>query len=138
MHFKLAILTALARRPDGRATLVNDDCLRALAGLPEASIDVVFADPPYFLSNGGTTCKSGKRVSVDKGAWDKSLGIDDNHEFNRTWLAACQRVLAPNGTIWVSGTRHVIYTVGFAMQQLGYKLHNELVWEKPNPQPNLS
>jgi site-specific DNA-methyltransferase (adenine-specific) len=124
--------------PDGRATLVNDDCLRALAGLPEASIDVVFADPPYFLSNGGTTCKSGKRVSVDKGAWDKSLGIDDNHEFNRTWLAACRRVLRPNGTIWVSGTSHVIYSVGFAMQQLGFKLLNEIVWEKPNPPPNLS
>jgi site-specific DNA-methyltransferase (adenine-specific) len=118
--------------------LVHDDCLRALAGLPEGSIDLVFADPPYFLSNGGTTCKSGKRVSVDKGAWDKSLGVDDNHAFNRTWLAACQRVLRPNGTIWVSGTSHVIYSVGFAMQQLGFKLLNEIVWEKPNPPPNLS
>jgi len=123
---------------DGRVTLVHDDCLRALAGIPEGSVDLVFADPPYFLSNGGTTCKSGKRVSVDKGTWDKSLGVDDNHAFNRTWLAACQRVLRPNGTIWVSGTSHVIYSVGFAMQQLGFKLLNEIVWEKPNPPPNLS
>lgn len=126
------------RSADGRATLHHGDCLEILAELPEASVDVVFADPPYFLSNGGSTCKSGKRVSVDKGAWDRSLGVDENHEFNRTWLAACQRVLAPNGTIWVSGTSHVIYSVGFAMQQLGFKLLNEIVWEKPNPPPNLS
>ena len=123
---------------DGRVTLVHDDCLHALTCLPESSIDLVFADPPYFLSNGGTTCRSGKRASVDKGAWDKSLGVDDNHAFNRTWLAACQRVLRPNGTIWVSGTGHVIYSVGYAMQQQGFKPLNEIVWEKPNPPPNLS
>ncbi|HWB73773.1 MAG TPA: DNA methyltransferase [Nannocystaceae bacterium] len=126
------------RTPDGVATLLQGDCLERLAELPEASIDVVFADPPYFLSNGGTTCKSGRRVSVDKGAWDRSLGVDDNHSFNRAWLAACQRVLTPNGTIWVSGTSHVIHSVGFAMQQLGFKMLNEIVWEKPNPPPNLS
>jgi site-specific DNA-methyltransferase (adenine-specific) len=139
----LAIASSLASSvfwsaDDGRVALVHDDCLHALTCLPESSIDLVFADPPYFLSNGGTTCRSGKRASVDKGAWDKSLGVDDNHAFNRTWLAACQRVLRPNGTIWVSGTSHVIYSVGFAMQQLGFKLLNEIVWEKPNPPPNLS
>jgi site-specific DNA-methyltransferase (adenine-specific) len=139
----LAIGTSLAPNiawstADGRVTLVHDDCLKALAALPEGAIDLVFADPPYFLSNGGTTCKSGRRAAVDKGAWDRSLGIDENHEFNRAWLAACRRVLRPNGTIWVSGTSHVIYSVGFAMQQLGFKLLNEIVWEKPNPPPNLS
>jgi site-specific DNA-methyltransferase (adenine-specific) len=102
------------------------------------SFDVVFADPPYFLSNGGTTCKNGKRASVNKGKWDQSRGADENHAFNRDWLAACQRVLKPNGTIWVSGTSHVIYSVGFAMQQLGFKLLNDVIWEKPNPPPNLS
>lgn len=126
------------RSADGRATLHHGDCLEVLARLPEKSIDVIFADPPYFLSNGGSTCKSGKRVSVDKGAWDRSLGVDDNHEFNRSWLSACQRLLTDNGTIWVSGTSHVIYSVGFAMQQLGFKMLNEIVWEKPNPPPNLS
>jgi site-specific DNA-methyltransferase (adenine-specific) len=126
------------RSTDGRATLHHGDCLEVLARLPEKSVDVIFADPPYFLSNGGTTCKSGKRTSVDKGAWDRSLGVDDNHEFNRTWLAACQRLLTDDGTIWVSGTSHVIYSVGFAMQQLGFKMLNEIVWEKPNPPPNLS
>ena len=103
-----------------------------------ASVDCIFADPPYFLSNGGTTCKSGRRAKVDKGAWDKSLGVEENHNFNRRWLASCQKALKPNGTIWVSGTSHVIYSVGFAMQQLGFKLLNEIVWEKPNPPPNLS
>lgn len=124
--------------PDGRATLFNEDCLVALEGLEEGSVDLVFADPPYFLSNGGTTCKAGRRVSVDKGGWDRSRGVEENHAFNRRWLESCRRVLAPNGTIWVSGTSHVIYSVGFAMQQLGFKLLNEIVWEKPNPPPNLS
>lgn len=126
------------RSEAGDVTLLHGDSLERLAELPEASVDVVFADPPYFLSNGGTTCQSGKRVAVHKGAWDRSRGVEDNHEFNRRWLAACQRVLTPNGTIWVSGTSHVIYSVGFAMQQLGFKLLNEIVWEKPNPPPNLS
>jgi len=77
-------------------------------------------------------------VSVNKGDWDKSKGPGANHEFNRAWLAACQRVLKPNGSIWVSGTAHVIHSVGFAMQQLGFKLLNDISWVKPNPPPNLS
>ncbi len=124
--------------PEGRARLFHGDSLAVLAALPAESVDVIFADPPYFLSNGGMTCKAGKRASVDKGAWDQSRGVEENHEFNRAWLAACKRVLKPNGTIWVSGTGHVIYSVGYAMQQLGFKPLNEIVWEKPNPPPNLS
>lgn len=126
------------RSPDGQVTLFQGDCLQTLENIDPESIDVIFADPPYFLSNGGTTCKSGRRVKVDKGGWDRSRGIEDNHTFNRTWLELCRRALKPNGSIWVSGTSHVIYSVGFAMQQLGYKLLNEIVWEKPNPPPNLS
>lgn len=118
--------------------LINDDCFAALARLEEASVDCIFADPPYFLSNGGTTCKNGKRTKVDKGKWDRSKGVEENHAFNLKWLELCQRVLKPNATIWVSGTSHVIYSVGFAMQQLGFKQLNEIVWEKPNPPPNLS
>lgn len=109
-----------------------------MASLPAQSVDVIFADPPYFLSNGGTTCQSGRRTRVDKGRWDRSQGVAENHQFNVDWLEACQRVLAPNGTIWVSGTLHVIYSVGFAMQQVGFKLLNDIIWEKPNPPPNLS
>lgn len=126
------------RSADGRVRLFKGDCTAILAALPAESVDVIFADPPYFLSNGGSTCRAGKRTSVDKGAWDVSQGPDENHAFNHKWLAACNRVLRPNGTIWVSGTSHVIYSVGYAMQQQGFKQLNEIVWEKPNPPPNLS
>jgi site-specific DNA-methyltransferase (adenine-specific) len=77
-------------------------------------------------------------VRVHKGDWDKSRGADGNHEFTRAWPAAAQRILKPNGSMWVSGTAHVIHSVGFAMQQLGFKLLNDISWVKPNPPPNLS
>jgi len=118
--------------------LYKQDCLNILSQIPENSIDMIFADPPYFLSNGGITCYAGRMVSVDKGQWDKSKGVQANHEFNKNWLSACQRVLTPNGTIWVSGTSHIIYSVGFAMQELGFKILNDISWFKINPPPNLS
>jgi site-specific DNA-methyltransferase (adenine-specific) len=118
--------------------LYQGDSLELLALLPESSVDLIFADPPYFLSNGGITCHAGKMVSVNKGAWDKSQGPAANHKFNPAWLSACQRILKPNGSLWVSGTAHVIHSVGFAMQQLGFKLLNDISWVKPNPPPNLS
>jgi len=108
------------------------------AKYPEGRFDCIFADPPYFLSNGGISCHAGKMVKVDKGDWDKSRGPELNHEFNTEWLRRCQRVLKPNGTIWVSGTHHVIFSIGYAMQQLGFKILNDIAWEKPNPPPNLS
>jgi site-specific DNA-methyltransferase (adenine-specific) len=126
------------RAPDGRARLIRGDSLEVLEQLPEQSFEVIFADPPYFLSNNGTTCQAGKRVSVNKGKWDASMGAQDNHEFNKRWLAACQRLLSKDGTIWISGTAHVIFSVGYALQELGFKLLNDIVWEKPNPPPNLS
>ena len=105
---------------------------------PAGRFDVIFADPPYFLSNGGITCHAGKMVKVDKGQWDKSNGPEMNHEFNTAWLSRCQKLLKSNGTIWVSGTHHVIHSVGYAMQQLGMKILNDITWGKPNPPPNLS
>ncbi|KRG71728.1 DNA-methyltransferase [Pseudoxanthomonas dokdonensis] len=127
---------------DGRALLYHANCLefldRVIERHPEGLFDMVFADPPYFLSNGGVTCHGGKMVKVDKGDWDKSRSPDLNHEFNSQWLQRCQAALKPNGTLWVSGTHHVIYSVGFAMQQLGMKILNDIVWEKPNPPPNLA
>ncbi len=105
---------------------------------PDGWFDMIFADPPYFLSNGGITCHAGKMVAVHKGDWDKSRGPEENHQFNTEWLRRAKRVLKPNGTIWVTGTHHVIFSVGFAMQQLGYKILNDIAWEKPNPPPNLS
>lgn len=124
--------------PKHHITIYQGDCLELLPALPEGSVDVIFTDPPYFLSNDGITCHAGRMVSVNKGQWDRSRGAEENHTFNRMWLAACQRVLKPNGTIWVSGTSHVIHSVGFSMQQLGFKLLNDITWVKPNPPPNLS
>ncbi|CAK0775219.1 Modification methylase DpnIIB [Gammaproteobacteria bacterium] len=109
-----------------------------ISKFPEGKFDMIFADPPYFLSNGGITCHAGKMVKVDKGQWDKSKGPEFNHEFNSAWLSRCQRLLKANGTLWVSGTHHVIHSVGYAMQQLGLKILNDIIWEKPNPPPNLS
>ena len=118
--------------------LFQGDSLELLERFEPESFDMIFADPPYFLSNGGVTCKNGRMVSVDKGTWDKSLGVEENHAFNTRWLAACQTLLKPNGTIWVSGTHHVIFSIGFGMQQLGFKLLNDVSWFKVNPPPNLS
>jgi site-specific DNA-methyltransferase (adenine-specific) len=119
--------------------LLKGNCIDILNNhFDENTFDMIFADPPYFLSNGGVTCHAGKMVSVDKGGWDKSKGVEENHKFNIEWLKACQRVLKPNGTIWISGTTHIIYSIGFALQSLGYKILNDIVWYKPNASPNLS
>jgi site-specific DNA-methyltransferase (adenine-specific) len=116
-------------------TLLKGDCIEILNQARENSVDMIFADPPYFLSNGGITCHAGKMVSVNKGKWDKSKGVKENHDFTLAWLKACQRVLKPNGTIWVSGTTHIIFSVGFAMQELGYKILNDIIWYTHNTRP---
>ncbi|RJQ33161.1 MAG: site-specific DNA-methyltransferase [Actinobacteria bacterium] len=118
--------------------LIIGNCLKEMPLLKASSIDLIFADPPYNLSNGGITCHAGRMVSVNKGDWDKSNGHDADFKFHKQWLKECQRLLTPNGTIWVSGTHHVIYRVGFAMQELGFKILNEISWFKPNAAPNLS
>lgn len=118
--------------------LYKGDSLALLDQFEDQTFDLIFADPPYFLSNGGFTCSGGKRAPVKKGDWDASRGIEEDHEFTSAWLKACQRVLKPSGTIWVSGTQHVIFSVGFAMQRLGYKLLNTVTWYKPNASPNLA
>ncbi len=132
----------LAWRDEPRGlSLYHGNCLELLdaiaAKYPEGRFDCIFADPPYFLSNGGITCHAGKRVKVDKGKWDKPRGADETHNFNLEWLRRCQRVLKPNGAIWVTGTLHVIFSVGYALQQLGFRILNDITWEKPNPPPNL-
>src|SRR3989344_1606092 len=118
--------------------LYNADAISLLSLLPENSIDMIFADPPYNLSNGGFSVHAGKRVSVDKGNWDKSQGFKDDYEFHHRWIEACRRVLKPHGTLWVSGTYHSIYQCGHALQALGYHILNDISWFKPNASPNLS
>ncbi len=121
-----------------RYALVVDDAVSAMGELPAQSIDLAFADPPYNLSNGGTTNRGGKRVVVDKAAWDASRGLMTDHAFNLRWLAAAQRVLKPSGTIWVSGTHHAIFSIGWAMQTLGYHILNTVTWYKANASPHLA
>lgn len=100
--------------------------------------DMIFADPPYFLSNGGISYQAGKVVCVDKGEWDKSPGVVDINAFNHEWIAECRNHLKENGTIWISGTYHNIFSVANCLTELGYKILNVITWEKTNPPPNIS
>lgn len=118
--------------------LYCDDCIERLKEVPKNTFDMIFADPPYMLSNGGISCQNGRIVSVNKGNWDKSKGFEEDFEFHKKWLSECKRVLKPNGTLWVSGTYHSIYSCGFAMQLLGYHILNDIAWFKPNASPNMS
>tara|TARA_R110002050_G_scaffold100905_4_gene208818 strand:- start:517 stop:1389 length:873 start_codon:yes stop_codon:yes gene_type:complete len=119
-------------------TLYNADSLDIMSRLPDNCIDMIFADPPYMLSNDGFSCQNGKMVSVNKGKWDKSKGFEDDLLFHETWLGQCKRILKSNGTIWVSGTYHSIYQCGFLIQKLGFHVLNDIAWFKPNAAPNLS
>lgn len=122
----------------GNFLIYNSDCLNILKQLPENSVDMIFADPPYFLSNGGFTVHAGKMVSVDKGQWDVSNGLKKDFDFHLKWIKACHRVLKPSGTIWISGTYHSIYSCGFALQVNKFHILNDIAWFKPNASPNLS
>jgi len=114
------------------------DCIVILSQIPANSVDMVFADPPYFLSSGSFTCQNGKMVSVKKGDWDLSNGTRKNFEFHLAWIEACKKVLKPNGTIWISGTYHSVYQCGFALQVHNFRILNDIAWFKPNASPNLS
>ena len=115
-------------------TLYHGDCIEVLKDLKD--VDMVFADPPYFLSNGGLTIQSGKIVSVDKGEWDKLEG--SIHDFNHRWINAVKNVLKPNGTIWISGTMHNIFSIYEVLKELNFKILNVITWRKLNPPPNFS
>jgi len=135
------ILGDVKKKPyflDPNFELYHDDSIEFLKHLPENSVDMIFADPPYNLSNGGFTVHAGKMVSVNKGQWDESKGLDEDFSFHVRWIEQCYRVLKPEGTIWVSGTYHSIYQCGYALQLLGFKVLNDISWFKPNASPNLS
>ena len=117
--------------------LVKGDCVKILSEL-DFKFDMIFADPPYFLSNGGISVQSGKQVSVNKGDWDKSQGFEKDNEFNRKWLSVCREKLKENGTIWISGTYHNIFSVAQMLNELNFRILNCITWAKTNPPPNLS
>jgi site-specific DNA-methyltransferase (adenine-specific) len=118
--------------------LFNDDCLEVMARIPDNYVDMVFADPPYNLSNDGVTCHAGKMVKVNKGDWDKSQGFEKDVLFHETWIKECKRILKPGGTIWISGTNHSIYQCGYLLQKLNFHILNDISWFKPNAAPNLA
>ena len=118
-------------------SLINKDTFKALEKL-DTKFDMVFADPPYFLSNDGLTIKSGKVVSVNKGDWDKSSSVSQVNEFNRQWLSLIRENMKNNATIWISGTSHNIFSIGQILTELDFKILNIVTWEKTNPPPNFS
>ena len=118
-------------------TLLHGDCFELLPQF-DFKFDMIFADPPYFLSNGGISCQSGKVVCVDKGDWDKGGTPENIMEFNRKWLALCRTKLKDNGTIWISGTHHNIFAIASLLTELGYRILNVITWAKTNPPPNIS
>ena len=120
------------------ATLYYGNCLKILKQLGDKTIDVIFVDPPYFLSGGGVSCRSGKQVCVNKANWDKKIDIEERLKFNRQWLKECRRVLKDDGTIWISGTFHNIYSIGVSLEKEKYSIINNITWQKPNPAPNLA
>lgn len=135
------ILSHIDKKPyfqDKNFVLYNSDSITLMNQLPENSIDMIFADPPYNLSNDGFSVQAGKMVSVNKGDWDKSKGFENDYKFHYEWIKAARRVLKPGGTLWVSGTYHSIYQCGFALQTLNYHILNDVSWFKPNASPNLS
>ena len=118
--------------------LLYGDSLKLLKKFEPKSVDMIFADPPYFLSGDGITCSGGKMVSVNKGDWDRTLTQEDKHIFNKKWIGECYRILKDTGTIWISGTLHNIYSIGMALEEEGFKILNNITWQKTNPPPNLA
>lgn len=118
-------------------TLAQGNCLELLPNI-NFEFDMIFADPPYFLSNGGISVQSGKQVSVNKGDWDKSQGFDKDNDFNRQWISLCRDKLKKDGTIWISGTYHNIFSAAQMLNELNFRILNVITWAKTNPPPNLS
>ena len=125
------------KSPNKDFTLIQGDCVEILSQF-KFKFDMVFADPPYFLSGGGISCQSGKVVCVDKGEWDKPMTPEQMDAFNFKWLSACREHMKDNATIWISGTHHNIFSVQQQLIKLGFKVLNIITWAKTNPPPNIS
>jgi len=116
---------------DKNFTLLHEDVFDVLTKF-EFEFDMIFADPPYFLSNNGLTIQNGKITSVNKGKWDKSYGFEEINNFNKRWLSLIRYKMKPNATIWISGTAHNIFSIGQVLSELGFKILNIITWEKTN------
>lgn len=125
------------KSPNRDFTLLHGNCFQLLKEF-DFKFNCIFADPPYFLSNGGISVQSGKVVCVDKGEWDKGKSLQEMMDFNMEWLSLCREKLKDNGTIWISGTYHNIFSVANCLNELGYKILNVITWAKTNPPPNIS
>ncbi|MDD3999394.1 MAG: site-specific DNA-methyltransferase [Bacilli bacterium] len=123
---------------DKNLTLYEGDSFQLLKKIDKKSINMIFADPPYFLSGNGITCNSGTMVSVKKADWDEIISIDEKIKYNRKWLKMCRELLMDSGTIWISGTFHNIYSIGVALELEGFTIINNVTWQKTNPPPNIS
>ena len=131
------MITPYYKSPSHDFNLICGDTFEMLPQF-DFRFDMIFADPPYFLSNGGISVQSGKVVCVNKGDWDKGMSQEDINEFNLKWISLCREKLKENGTIWISGTYHNIFSVANALTQLGFKILNVITWAKTNPPPNIS
>ena len=125
------------KSPSNDFTVIKGDCVDTLSKF-SFCFDMVFADPPYFLSGGGISYQSGQIVCVDKGKWDKPLTGEEMDAFNLRWLAACREHMKEEATIWISGTHHNIFSVQQQLLKLGFKILNVITWAKTNPPPNIS
>lgn len=123
---------------DKSFTLYQGDSFEVLHNI-KSSFDIIFADPPYFLSTGnGKVNVNGKYIKFDKGQWDRIRSRDEKDAFNRNWLEPCIKLLKQNGTIWICGTYHNIFSVEKCLDELGFKIINMVVWQKPDPPVTLS
>jgi len=122
---------------DRAFTLLHGDCIELLKQF-DFKFDMIFADPPYFLSNGGISMQNGKIVCVDKGEWDKGGTLEYVNSFNMAWIKECRSKLKENGTIWISGTYHNIFSIANILTELCFKILNVVTWVKTNPPPNIS
>lgn len=131
------MIPSFYKSPNNDFTLIQGDCVETLSKF-KFGFDMVFADPPYFLSGGGISYQSGKVVCVDKGDWDKPTTPEDLDAFNLRWLSAVREHMKDNATIWISGTHHNIFSVQQQLLKLGFKILNVIIWAKTNPPPNIS
>ncbi len=127
-----------SQRREWLNTIIKGDCVAALEALPDKSVDVIFADPPYNLQLGGALMRPDQsKVDACDDHWDQFASFEMYDAFTRAWLLAARRVLKPNGTIWVIGSYHNIFRVGAIMQDLNFWILNDVVWRKSNPMPNF-